>query len=248
MKLAHVSDLHLLSDASDATEQNPSSMAVASAIANDLASIVKGLDLVVVSGDITEHADAESFANFEQMFSGIGLSIVLVPGNHDGPAGIRSYAASSPQLADWHLTNRLTEIGGVRFLGLNTSVEGLTQGALDDETLSLVDEQIRCASDKRLVLVVHHPPLVLGLQQFDGFCKIERGDELLNIIAASAQEIIVLSGHVHRPYSARHGHLDARSCTPAASVSHVRCWSTRAAARELLAPTRATDARWILHK
>ena len=78
---------------------------------------------------------------------------------------------------------------------MNTSVEGLTQGALDDEALSLVDEQIRCASDKRLVLVMHHPPLVLGLQQFDGFCKIERGDELLNIIAASAQEIIVLSGH-----------------------------------------------------
>ena len=97
---------------------------------------------MVVSGDITEHADAESFANFEQMFSGIGLPIAVVLGNHDGPAGIRSYAASSPQLADWHLTNRLMEIGGVRFLGLNISVEGLTQGALNDEALSLVDEQI----------------------------------------------------------------------------------------------------------
>ena len=215
MKLAHISDLHLLPDASNSAQQKPSSMDVASAIANDLAAIAKGLDLVVVSGDIAEHADAESFANFEQLFAGIGLPVVIVPGNHDGPAGILDYVASSLLFADWHLTNRLIEIGGIRFLGLNTSVEALTQGALDDEALSLVEEQIRSTTTKRLVLVMHHPPLVLGLQQFDGFCEIKRGDELLNIIAASAKEVIVLSGHVHRPYSVRQGNL---SCFVAGSM------------------------------
>ena len=139
MKLAHISDLHLLPDASNSAQQKPSSTDVASAIANDLAAIAKGLDLVVVSGDIAEHADAESFANFEQLFAGIVLPVVIVPGNHDGPAGILDYVASSLLFADWHLTNRLIEIGGIRFLGLNTSVEALTQGALDDEALSLVE-------------------------------------------------------------------------------------------------------------
>ena len=43
-------------------------------------------------------------------------------------------------------------------------------------------------------------------------------------------------------------HLDARKLHPAASVSKVRCWSTRAAAKDLLAPTKATDGGWILHK
>ena len=35
---------------------------------------------------------------------------------------------------------------------------------------------------------------------------------------------------------------------PTGRLSNVCCWSTRAAARELLAPTRATDTRWIYHK
>ena len=35
---------------------------------------------------------------------------------------------------------------------------------------------------------------------------------------------------------------------PLGRVSKVCCWSTRAAARELLAPTRATDGQRILHK
>ena len=215
MKLAHVSDLHLMPDVSGEGEQNSSSMDVASTIAEDLTAIAQGLDLVVVSGDLTEQADAVSFANFEQIFGRIGLPIVVVPGNHDGPAGMLDYASSSSQLADWHLTNRLVEIGGVRFLGLNTSIERVTQGALDDEALSLVDEQIRSASDQQMVIVMHHPPLVLGLQQFDEFAYIERGDEFHEIIAASKKEVIVLSGHVHRPYSVRH---DKISCFVAGSM------------------------------
>lgn len=215
MKLAHVSDLHLMPETRDARDHNPSALDVANAIADDLSAISQGLDLVVVSGDLTERADAESFAAFEQIFGRIGLPVIVVPGNHDGPAGMLDYVAASTQLADWHLSNRVVEIGGVRFLGLNTSVEGLTQGALDDKALALVEEELGRDSGQRLVVVMHHPPLVLGLQQFDGFAEIERGDELLGIITACAQEVIVLSGHVHRPYSARSGQL---SCFVAGSM------------------------------
>ncbi|MFK7889816.1 MAG: metallophosphoesterase [Granulosicoccus sp.] len=215
MKFAHVSDLHLTPDGPGRDKQFPSSIAMASAIAEDLRTIADGLDLLVVSGDITERADAESFAIFEQIFERIGLPIVTVPGNHDGPAGMFDYAASSPQFAGWHLTNRMIEIERVRLLGLDTNIAGLTHGALDDEALSLVDEQVQRKTDQCLVLVMHHPPLVLGLQQFDEFARIERGDELLDIITASKSEVIVLSGHVHRPYSARDRNV---SCFVAGSM------------------------------
>lgn len=215
MKFAHVSDLHLMPDTSGGGAQGPSSLDVAKAIAEDLSVIADGLDLVVVSGDLTEQADASSFATFERIFGRVGLPIFVVPGNHDGPAGMLDYMTSSSRLVEWHLTNRVVEIGGVRFLGLNTSVDGLTQGALDDTALSLVEEQVRNESDQRLVLVMHHPPLVLGLQQFDEFADIERGDELLEIIAASKKEVIVLSGHVHRPYNVRQGCV---SCFVAGSM------------------------------
>ena len=215
MKLAHISDLHLMPDVSDSGERIPSSLDVARAIAEDLHAIAKALDLVVVSGDITERADAESFANFEKIFGRIGLPIIVVPGNHDGPAGMLDYMASSTLLGNWDVTNRLVEIEGVRFFGLNTNIEGLVSGALDDESLSMVEQQIRRTTAQRLVIVMHHPPLVLGLKQFDDFAYMDRGDEFSKITAAAENGVIVLSGHVHRPYSVRDGQL---SCFVAGSM------------------------------
>lgn len=207
MRLAHVSDLHILPPGSEAEAQRPTSWDMATAIADDLVSISGGLDLVVVSGDLTEKADAASFATFERIFSRIDLPIVVVPGNHDGPSGMLDYVQQSSVLANWDISNRAVEIGGVRFLGLNTCVDNLTQGAIDADALTLVEAEIARQSDARLIVVMHHPPLLLGLDTFDGFCEIERGGELLRLLTTADQDILVLSGHVHRPFMARKGNL-----------------------------------------
>jgi Icc protein len=207
MKLAHISDLHILPAGSEATAQGPSSIDVATAIADDLMAISDGLDLVVISGDLTDCADHGSFAAFEKIFARINLPIIVVPGNHDGPSGMMEYARKSSVFAEWDLSSRVVEIGNVRILGLNTSVDGLTEGALDDGALALVDQEVRRETDRRLLVVMHHPPLTLGLAQFDGFCRIEQGNELVEILSSAKQTTLILSGHVHRPYAARKGNI-----------------------------------------
>ncbi len=201
MRLAHVSDLHLgMEGAADPTE-------VARAVAADLTAISGALDLVVVSGDLTERAEPGHFAAFEAMFGRIGRPVVVVPGNHDGPAGLRAHCRTSPVLADWTITNRVVEVGGLRFLGLDTCIEGATEGALDPDGLALLEAEVARATDSRLVVVMHHPPLVLGLAQFDGFCRLEGRDRFLGIMGAARGQVIVLSGHVHRPYTATEGNI-----------------------------------------
>lgn len=207
MRLAHISDLHLLPPELETAGPGPTSIEVATAIADDLASIGPTLDVVVVSGDLVDRADAGSFARFEGIFGRIGVPLLVVPGNHDGPAGMHDYMSRSPVLGGWNLTNRVAEIGGIRFLGLDTNLEGRTDGALDDAALDCMKREVRRDSDRRLVVVMHHPPLLLGLAQFDGFCRIERGAELLAILKARGAETLVLSGHVHRPYTAREGNI-----------------------------------------
>lgn len=215
MRLAHVSDLHLQPPGSETGVHHLTSHDIAEAIAEDLARISESLDLVVISGDLTEQADPESFSAVETLFSVIGLPIAVVPGNHDGPSGMHDYVRQSPILAGWDITNNLTEVGGVRFLGLDTCVENLTSGALERNAISFVENEIRRDSGSPLVVVMHHPPLALGLKIFDGFCEIEGGDELLRVLTSTSNEIKVLSGHVHRPYSARLGNV---SCFVAGSM------------------------------
>lgn len=215
MRFAHVSDLHLLPPDSVEGAPRPTAEDVATAIAEDLAAISDALDLVVVSGDLTDRADTASFATFERIFSRVGVPIAVIPGNHDGPSGMRAHVRQSSRLARWDISNRVLEIGGVRFLGLDTCVENLTQGAIDAEAIALVAEEIARDSHSPLVVVMHHPPLVLGLDMFDGFCEIERGAELRRLLTTADREIVALSGHVHRPYSAREGSL---SCFVAGSM------------------------------
>ncbi len=203
MKLAHVPDLHILPPGAEAPGPGPTSIDVAEAIA-------EGLDLVIIAGDLTDRADAPSFAAVERLFGRIGLPIFVVPGNHDGPSGMIDYLRTSTALADWDLTNRVVEFGGFRFLGLNTCVEGRIQGALDDSALALVDREVGRGSDLPLAVVMHHPPLCLGLEQFDGFCDIDRGDEFLGLLAAAKAETLVFAGHVHRPYTARIDRVHAK--------------------------------------
>ena len=215
MRVAHVSDLHL-GMSEDQLGDGPSTLVVAEAIARDLTRIAKGLDLVVISGDLTDRADAAAFSTCEKLFSAIGLPVIVVPGNHDGPAGMRAYGGSSTVFADWNITNRVTEFHGTRFLGLDTCIEGVTEGGLEEEGLALVADEIARETDSRLVIVMHHPPLVLGLERFDGFCRLERRERFMDILGAARAQVTILSGHVHRPYSATQGNI---ACFVAGSMA-----------------------------
>ncbi len=210
MKLAHVSDLHLCVEGAAADP-----MGVAEAIAADLIAISESLDLVVVSGDLTERAEHDAFAEFERMFKKIGVRVVVVPGNHDGPEGMNAYSRSSTVFADWNITNRIVEIAGIRVFGLDTCIEETTEGALDDGELDLLAKEVARERESRLVVVMHHPPLVLGLKRFDGFCQLESRERFLDIMGAAREQVIVLSGHVHRPYAASEGRI---SCFVAGSM------------------------------
>lgn len=207
MRLAHVSDLHLFPSGDETLGNGPTPLAVAEAIARDLSSISEVLDLVVVSGDLTDTAETAAFAAFERMFAKIDLPVMVVPGNHDGPAGMHDYRNASKAFADWDITNRVKEVAGVRFLGLDTCVEQETEGALDDAGLALVEQEVQREAGSRLVIVMHHPPLVLGLAQFDGFCRLKGREKLLDILNAAPERTVVLSGHVHRSYTAQEGQV-----------------------------------------
>ncbi len=203
MRFAHISDLHL----SQRPESNPvlrhDVAEVARAIVADIDAISDILDFVVLSGDLTDDADPASFAQVERILSRLGLPVFTVPGNHDGPAAYAASVAQSAFLAQCDLTGRCVDLGAIRLLGIDTCIENSVGGAVREATLDLLAQELAAPSPSQLVIVMHHPPFLPGLAEYDGFAALENRDAMARLVAGAARPPIVLSGHIHRPYAAR---------------------------------------------
>jgi len=202
IRFAHVSDLHLCDGPDAEPGLSAHAYAVAEAMARDLARIRDALDFVVVSGDLTDDAHPASFAAFERLFRPLGLPVLAIPGNHDGPAAYLQQAQGG-YLADCDITGRVVEIGAIRLLGLNTCLEKKTMGAISREDFDFVARELAQDSAARPVIVMHHPPFPPGLREFDDIAGQDGASEFSTLVTGAATPPIILAGHVHRAYQAR---------------------------------------------
>lgn len=162
-----------------------------------------GIDLVVVSGDLTHRARGAQFAQAMAFIRGLGLPSICVPGNHDMPLYNLVRRFTRPfgtyrrhVAADLAPGARVgPRVGGATLLSVNTGDPfSWRRGILRDRDRDRITAGLRAApvEDMRL-LVCHHP-----LTEPPGF---QRG-ETRNAAAAlpglaDAGLDIVLSGHLH---------------------------------------------------
>lgn len=192
MILAHASDTHVGSSHDDA-------LAVA------LAALPGGLDgvrprpgLLLLTGDLTDHGTAAEYARLDELLAGLGVRCLVVAGNHDDPAVLRSSlphllgvpadgdgGAGSP--AAW------TEVvDGVTLVGLDSS-----SGTLGAAQLAWLDGVLAAAGGPVLV-ALHHPPFPTGLDQLDTEWPLTDAAALRAVVARHAVVAGILCGHVHR--------------------------------------------------
>lgn len=196
MRFAHLSDLHL-------NRHSVSGEWLASVVrhmVSDVRRISEFLDFVVVSGDLTEQADQDSFQQFQEIFTIPGLPIYMVPGNHDGPAEYYHALEQSETLSTWNLADQVVNLSEIRLLGIDTSIAGETTGRINPETFPVIREAAEERGAAPLVVVMHHSPVSPGLRDFDDISRLEGATELLDCLRGAEIPPVILSGHVHRPY------------------------------------------------
>ena len=124
-------------------------------------------DVLVHSGDVTDHGHADEYAEAVHVLSTWEGPLVICPGNHD----VRTpYAAAFLDGADGP-ANRAHAVAGARFLMLDSlvdEVDGERQdhGVLRPETLEWLDAEL--AGDLSPTFVcLHHPPVEIGVSLMD---------------------------------------------------------------------------------
>lgn len=193
MLIAQLSDLHLVAPGTLYQGLVDSNAMLADAVAA-LARLDVPPDVVIISGDITEHGTADEYAEARRLLAGIAAPVIAIPGNHDERAAFRA-ALGGP--ADGPLHAVRDDLGPVRLIGLDVTIPGLHHGDFDAAAEAWLADRLAEAPDRPTLIAMHQPPFASGIGFIDPYRCIGE-DRLAALLARHPQVERVVCGHVHR--------------------------------------------------
>lgn len=161
-------------------------------------------DLLVLSGDITQRAQAQEFEAARAFCERLAIPRTLtLPGNHDIPLLhlvdrlVRPYAryiaAFGPRL------DPVLDTDGFLVVGVNTTrPERHKNGEVSREQVARVAAQLRAARGNQLRVVVTHQPAEV-VRPEDDHDRLRGAEEALQAWSQAGADL-VLGGHIHLPY------------------------------------------------
>jgi Icc protein len=153
-------------------------------------------DLLLLTGDLTEFGDAESYATLVATLAPLGIPCWPIPGNHDLREPL---VAAFPQVAlDGGFIHYAIAAGGLRILMLDTFEPGRHGGAFCPARAQWLAAQLAAYPDTPTLIAMHHPPFATGVAWMDP----EPGEPWLtrftDAIRGHTQIVAITCGHVHR--------------------------------------------------
>jgi 3',5'-cyclic AMP phosphodiesterase CpdA len=155
-------------------------------------------DVLILSGDVANQGEAEAYVRLrpviDEALARFGAKLLVVPGNHDDVSRLRDHllgrkAAPGP-------LDEVVRVGGLRLIGMDSSVPGEVHGELDDAQLEALANELAQPAADGTVLVVHHPP-IWSTTPLSELVALRDPQRLADVIRGSDVRMI-LSGHTHR--------------------------------------------------
>ena len=154
-------------------------------------------DMLVLSGDVTDRGDPESFEKLAADLAEVPFPVWPMVGNHDTRDALLEVF---PQVAlDGGFLQYAIEGDGLRVLLLDSLELGRHAGAFCEARAAWLTAQLDAAPDTPTLIFMHHPPVVSGIQWMDP----EPGEQWIQRFAAAvrgrSQIVAIHCGHLHRP-------------------------------------------------
>jgi 3',5'-cyclic AMP phosphodiesterase CpdA len=204
MILAQLSDPHICARGQRLFGRADTSAALEAAIRR-LEAWPTPIDLVVVTGDLTEHGLPEEYAEFRRIMAGLSAPFVVLPGNHDRRDALHAALGDTEGLPATGPFYYCIERFPLRLICLDSLVEGQGSGRLGPEQLAWLDRTLASAPERPTVVALHHPPFSTGISHVDRV-GLEDAEALGAVVGRHGQVERVIAGHVHRAMQRRwHG-------------------------------------------
>jgi 3',5'-cyclic AMP phosphodiesterase CpdA len=191
--IAQVTDIHLGFDRDDPAEFNRKRL---DQVLRQLNNGPNRPDLLIVTGDLTEHGAPASYRQLADAFSICSFPVHMGLGNHD----IRSnFTAQFPEVpvADGFVQYAL-EASGVRVLMLDTLEEGRHGGAFCDTRAKWLRSTLAQDRNTPTIIAMHHPPVEIGIAWMNTDPKEQWVSNFTRAIEDAPNVKGIICGHVHR--------------------------------------------------
>jgi len=156
------------------------------------------VDAVVLSGDLADRGELAAYTKLRSVIArglaSLGAELLVVPGNHDEVSLVRSVLLEQ-ESADGPMDSVL-RIGGLRLIGLDSSVPVGDHGELDQAQLDWLAAELSRPAPDGTILVIHHPPIWCTTPSSE-LVALRAPERLADAIRGTDVRI-VLSGHTHR--------------------------------------------------
>lgn len=154
------------------------------------------VDVLLVTGDISQDGSGESYRRFHEMIAAIDSPTYFLQGNHD-------YAQPMiEQFGQQYVAPRvLSEVdfksSPWRIILLNSSVEDQVGGHFGKEQLAFLEQALKADSESPTMLCFHHHPMRIDCEWLDKQ-MIDDAQDFFNIIDGFSNIKLCVYGHVHQ--------------------------------------------------
>lgn len=160
-------------------------------------------DFCLLAGDLVDHGDIRAYRQLADMLATLAIPYHLTLGNHDHRERFKQVFGAR-HLDDRGFVQSVIDAGGYRVILLDSSEPGRGEGVLCAQRLEWLDTRLAEASDRPVIVVMHHHAQPLGTDV--DRLMLEDADAFIAVLKRHPDLRQVIAGHVHYASSSfRHG-------------------------------------------
>lgn len=197
--IAQLTDIHIGFD----PDASPEELNVTRfrAVLDRLQSAPHDLDLLVLSGDLTDHGDRDSFRKIVEMLAAIDCPLLPLVGNHDTREETLRAFPDTPCTGKF--LQYVVEQDGLRIVCLDTFETGRHGGAFCEDRRNWLRARLEEGGETPCVIFMHHPPIASGIDWMDPSPDEQWIANFADAIAGYERSIRAIHcGHLHRRVTA----------------------------------------------
>lgn len=200
-KLVHLTDPHLVAPGGRVHGLDP--RARLAACLDHIAANHADADLCVISGDLSDTGQPESYGVLRALLDGFPLPVRLMLGNHDARAAFRAAFPDQPVDPDGFVQS-VADLGpdpdGEHLIFLDTLDEGHLHGRLCERRLAWLSARLDEAAGRPVSLFAHHPPLAGRLPHLAPMMLVDTAP-LMALLRRHGRVRHLFLGHLHMAVS-----------------------------------------------